>query len=40
MMIPVLLRRTLLGVLQTRIAQLPFSTEHPGDVQEMVNVLC
>lgn len=35
MMIPVLLRRTLLGVLQTRIAQLPISTEHPSDVQEM-----
>jgi len=35
MMFPVLSRRTLLGVLQTRIAQLPISTKHPGDVQEM-----
>lgn len=34
-MILVLLRRTLLGALQTRIGRLPFSTRSPGDVQDM-----
>lgn len=37
-MTPALLRRTLLGCLQTRFSHHPFSTGNPADIQDVVSV--